>query len=124
VGGWIRHRLLGAEGRRENSGQMEGEEAVLPPLPGVLRGLLAFVYTCSSSTPHVLGTDRGVRALPIRVRGWTATATLDHPTMKGRVNGLRIGGPQRFAHQVELEQLRQLRRRREDGASRLYGCDV
>jgi len=45
----------------------------------------------SSSTPHALGADRGVRALPLRVRGggWAAGPGLLRD--KGIFNWLRIG---------------------------------
>lgn len=80
------HRPLGAGGLGEGAEEgQRGQGRGAVPLPGVLHRAPC---VRQAPLPHALGADRGVRALPLRVRGWAAGPGL--LTIKGRVNGLRV----------------------------------
>ena len=66
----------GRELRRANRGK--AGEPYSHHYPESFMELLAFLYSGSSSTSHALGADRGVRALPLRVRGGRWTAAPDY----------------------------------------------
>jgi hypothetical protein len=78
----------GRELRRANRGKVG--EPYSHHCPKSFIGLLAFFYSGSSSTPHALEVDRGVRALPPGFAVEDGLRAPDYSAMKGRMNGLRV----------------------------------